>query len=86
MQKRDDGAMTFEDAMYFARWHTAVGAIVAVIAWKVSLGLLAWMAPVILGLLVAGPVTWLSPVHAWHSSTASRRQSSCLANSSSLSA
>jgi membrane glycosyltransferase len=59
-QKRDDGALSFEDAMYFARWHTAIGAIVAAIAWSVSPGLLAWMAPVVLGLLLAGPVSWLT--------------------------
>jgi membrane glycosyltransferase len=56
--------------MWFARWHTAVGAIVAAIAWTVSPGLLAWMAPVILGLVLAGPVSWLTsrkagPIERW---------------------
>ena len=59
-QKRDDGALHFEDAMRFARWHTAIGMIVAAIAWTVSPGLLAWMAPVVLGLVLAGPVSWLT--------------------------
>ena len=59
-QKRDDGALSIEDAMWFARWHTAIGALVAAIAWSVSPGLLAWMAPVVLGLLFAGPVSWLT--------------------------
>ncbi len=59
-QKRDDGALSFEDAMVFARWHTAIGIIVGVIAWTVSPGLLAWMAPVVLGLLLAGPVSWIT--------------------------
>ena len=59
-QKRDDGALSFDDAMWFARWHTAIGVVMAVIAWKVSPGLLGWMAPVIGGLFLAGPVSWLT--------------------------
>ncbi|MGL4396901.1 MAG: glucans biosynthesis glucosyltransferase MdoH [Hyphomicrobium sp.] len=57
-QKRDDGALTFVQAMSFARWHTLIGVVVAAIAWKVSPGLLAWMAPVVAGLVLAGPVSW----------------------------
>jgi membrane glycosyltransferase len=69
-QRRNDGALPFDDAMWFARWHTLIGAIVAVIAWTVSPGLLAWMAPVILGLVLAGPVSWLTslkagPIERW---------------------
>ena len=59
-QKRRDGALTFDDAMYFARWQTGIGLAASVIAWTVSPGLLAWMAPVLLGLLLAGPVSWLT--------------------------
>jgi len=59
-QKRDDGALSFYEAMDFARLHTLIGALVAVIAWKVSPGLLVWMAPVVAGLLLAGPVSWLT--------------------------
>jgi len=59
-QKRDDGALRFIDAMHFARMHTAIGAIVAIIAWKVSPGLLVWMSPVVAGLLLAGPVSWVT--------------------------
>jgi membrane glycosyltransferase len=69
-QRRNDGALSFDDAMWFARWHTLIGLIVAAIAWTVSPGLLAWMAPVILGLLLAGPVSWLTslkagPIERW---------------------
>lgn len=59
-QKRDEGALSFYEAMDFARLHTLIGALVAVIAWKVSPGLLVWMAPVVAGLLLAGPVSWLT--------------------------
>jgi membrane glycosyltransferase len=63
-QKRNDGALSFDDAMWFARWHTAIGLAVAAIAWTVSPGLLAWMAPVELGLLLAGPVGWVTSLRA----------------------
>jgi membrane glycosyltransferase len=59
-QKRDDGALGFFDAMHFARLHTVIGALVAIIAYEVSPGLLVWMAPVVAGLLLAGPVSWLT--------------------------
>jgi len=63
-QNRDDGALSFDDAMWFARWHTLIGVIAGGIAWTVSPGLLAWMAPVILGLVLAGPVSWLTSLKA----------------------
>jgi membrane glycosyltransferase len=77
-QKRDDGALPFEDAMWFARWHMAIGLVVAIIAWTVSPGLLAWMAPVVLGLVLAGPVSWLTsrragPFACWVLATAEER-------------
>ena len=59
-QRRGDGASSFEDAMWFARWHTVIGGITAAIAYTVSPGLVFWMAPVILGLVLAGPVSWLT--------------------------
>jgi membrane glycosyltransferase len=64
VQKRDQGALTFDDAMWFARWHTVVGGIAGAIAWTVSPALLAWMSPVILGLVFAGPVSWLTSLRA----------------------
>jgi membrane glycosyltransferase len=63
-QRRSDGALSFDDAMWFARWHTLIGIIVGLIVWTVSPGLLAWMAPVILGLVLAGPVSWLTSLRA----------------------
>jgi membrane glycosyltransferase len=63
-QNRDDGALSFDDAMWFSRWHTLIGVIAGIIAWTVSPGLLAWMAPVILGLVLAGPVSWITSLKA----------------------
>lgn len=69
-QKRNDGAITFDDAMWFARWQTAIGGIVGAITYTVSPALLAWMSPVIGGLILAGPVSWLTsrragPIERW---------------------
>lgn len=77
-QKRDDGVLSFKDSMMFARWHTAIGLFVAIVAYVVSPGLLAWMAPVVLGLLLAGPVSWLTsrrvgPIARWALSTQEER-------------
>jgi membrane glycosyltransferase len=77
-QKRDDGVLSFEDSMWFARWHTAMGVTVGVIAYLVSPGLLAWMAPMVLGLVLAGPVSWLTsrragPFARWALATAEER-------------
>jgi len=63
-QNRNDGALSFDDAMWFARWHTLIGLIAGGIAWTVSPGLLMWMAPVILGLVLAGPVSWITSLRA----------------------
>ncbi len=59
-QRRDDGAIEFYDACWFARWHTFIGLVTAGIAYAVSPGLLGWMAPVVLGLVLAGPLSWLT--------------------------
>ncbi len=59
-QRRDDGGLDFADALWFARWHTFIGLVTAAIAYTVSPGLLVWMAPVVLGLALAGPVSWLT--------------------------
>lgn len=69
-QKRNDGAITFDDAMWFARWQTAIGGIAGAITYTVSPALLAWMSPVIGGLVLAGPVSWLTsrragPIERW---------------------
>lgn len=78
-QKRNDGSLSFDDAMWFARWQTGIGAVMAAIAYTHSRGLLAWMAPVILGLLLAGPVIWLTsrragPFARWALSTIEDRE------------
>lgn len=59
-QRRDDGSVPFGFAMRFHAPHMAAGAIIALICWIVSPGLLLWMLPVIAGLVLAGPLNWLT--------------------------
>lgn len=59
-QRRDDGSVPFNFAMRFHARHMAAGAVIALICWIVSPGLLLWMMPVIAGLVLAGPVNWLT--------------------------
>jgi membrane glycosyltransferase len=59
-QRRDDGTVPFQFAMRFHAWHMAAGAVIAFICWLVSPGLLLWMMPVIAGLVLAGPLNWLT--------------------------
>lgn len=59
-QRRDDGTVPFHFAMRFHAWHMAAGAVIAFICWLVSPGLLLWMMPVIAGLVLAGPLNWLT--------------------------
>ncbi len=59
-QRRDDGSVPLNFAMRFHARHMATGAIIAVICWIVSPGLLMWMLPVIAGLVLAGPLNWVT--------------------------
>jgi membrane glycosyltransferase len=57
-QRRDEGRIRFLDAVRFHLWHTLIGATLAALCWLVSVDLIAWMAPVILGLILSAPLSW----------------------------
>jgi membrane glycosyltransferase len=57
-QRRHDGRIGFLEAFRFHRWHTLIGLTLAGLCWLVSVDLIAWMAPVILGLLLSAPLSW----------------------------
>lgn len=59
-QRRDDGSVPFQFAMRFHAWHMAAGVAIAGICWLVSPGLLLWMLPVVAGLILAGPLNWVT--------------------------
>jgi membrane glycosyltransferase len=60
VQRRDDGAVSHRDTLNTYAVPTLVGIAMAVAAYAVSLPLLLWMTPVILGLLLSIPIAILS--------------------------
>jgi membrane glycosyltransferase len=60
VQRRDDAAMELGDAMRFHWTHMLVGVVVTIVCWETSPGLLVWMAPVVLGLVLSGPLNWMT--------------------------
>jgi membrane glycosyltransferase len=50
--------MDLAAAMRFHGAHMVVGIIVTIVCWKTSPGLLVWMAPVVLGLVLSGLLNW----------------------------
>lgn len=59
-QQRVDGRLPLASAIN-AYWPLmAIGAAAIIVSWTVSIELVAWMAPVLLGLVLAGPVVWFT--------------------------
>lgn len=58
-QRRANGEVTLGDAFRFHTPHMVLGIATAVISYNVAPALVAWMSPVILGLVLAGFVGWL---------------------------
>jgi membrane glycosyltransferase len=56
-QRRDDGSIPLRAVIRRHRGHTLVGVVLAVAAYAVSPVALAWMAPVVVGLILAIPVS-----------------------------
>jgi membrane glycosyltransferase len=57
-QRRSEGRISIAEALRFHFWHTLVGLTLAALCWLVSIDLMAWMAPVILGLILSAPLSW----------------------------
>nr|WP_028350450.1 glucans biosynthesis glucosyltransferase MdoH [Bradyrhizobium murdochi] len=60
VQRRDDGAVAQRDILGIYSVPTLIGIAMAISAYAVSLSLLLWMTPVILGLLLSIPIAMLS--------------------------
>jgi membrane glycosyltransferase len=56
-QRRDDGGTTWSDAWHFHKRHMFLSCVTAVIVWFLSPPLLAWLAPALLGLFFAVPLS-----------------------------
>ena len=59
-QARDRHGMRFADALRFHYRHMLLGAVLALACWEASAQIVAWMSPVIVGLLLAAPLSWLT--------------------------
>lgn len=60
VQRRDGATMELGEAIRFHWRHMLVGVVVTIVCWETSPGLLVWMAPVVLGLVLSGPLNWLT--------------------------
>jgi membrane glycosyltransferase len=58
-QSRLGGGLSVIDVLQFHWRHMLLGVVLAAICWHASAPLVAWMAPVIAGLLLAAPLSWL---------------------------
>ncbi len=63
-QRRDGAGMDLREAIRFHWRHMLVGIVVTIVCWETSPGLLVWMAPVVLGLVLSGPINWLTSQNA----------------------
>jgi membrane glycosyltransferase len=59
-QRRTDGPLTWREAVRHHSLHTLMGVAMAVIAYLASPATLLWMAPVVVGLLAAAPISLIS--------------------------
>jgi membrane glycosyltransferase len=59
-QRRADGPLTWREAVRHHTLHTVIGVAMAVIAYLASPATLMWMAPVVVGLLAAAPISLIS--------------------------
>ena len=59
-QRRDGRGMSIAEALHFHRRHMVIGLLTAVVCWEASALVVAWMSPVILGLVFSAPLSWLT--------------------------
>jgi len=59
-QRRDGGSIGFAEALAFHRWHLLLGAATTALCYIVSYSLIAWTAPILLGLLLSAFLSWVT--------------------------
>jgi membrane glycosyltransferase len=69
-QRREDAAPSLLEAVDFHRWHMALGVAVTAICYVVAYSLIAWTAPILLGLLLSAVLNWMTgrpagPITSW---------------------
>ncbi|MFM2481267.1 glucans biosynthesis glucosyltransferase MdoH [Celerinatantimonas sp. YJH-8] len=66
-QRRDDGRIPWKDLWFRHRWHVFGGCILAISAYVISLDVLAWLSPAIIGMVLAVPLSyWTGSNHLGH--------------------
>ena len=58
--RRDKAGIPFMEALRYHRWHMLIGVVMGLACYEASALVLAWMSPVIVGLIFAAPLTWLT--------------------------
>ncbi|MFA5897948.1 MAG: glucans biosynthesis glucosyltransferase MdoH [Hyphomicrobium sp.] len=64
-QSRDGNGITFADAVRYHRWHMLTGVGMGLACYEASPLVMAWMSPVILGLVLSAPMSWLTSRSTW---------------------
>ena len=59
-QRRDDGGIPVAEVIRHHWQHAAIGAIMGLAAYVISPAIVAWMAPTLIGLILAVPLSWAS--------------------------
>jgi len=59
-QRRDDGGIPLAEVIRHHWQHAAIGFLMTLAAYVISPAILAWMAPTLVGLLLAVPISWTS--------------------------
>jgi membrane glycosyltransferase len=59
-QRRDDGGIPLAEVLRHHWQHAAIGLLMAVASYAISPAILAWMAPTLIGLVLAVPISWAS--------------------------
>jgi len=59
-QSRDGDGIPFSEAFRYHRWHMLAGIITGIACYEASALVLAWMSPVIVGLVLSAPMSWLT--------------------------
>ncbi len=59
-QRREDESLPWSQVLYRHRWHLVVGILLSLAASFISWGMLAWLAPAVIGMILAAPLSMLT--------------------------
>ena len=59
-QRRDDGGIPLAEVIRHHWQHASIGVFMSLAAYVISPAILAWMAPTLIGLILAVPISWIS--------------------------